>query len=60
MITGAWLPFDFWKLCLREDCARRGDLLAFDSLGDECLRLLWESGALPCVLDIIQGEETVN
>jgi hypothetical protein len=32
---------------------------AFDYLGDECLRLLWETGALPCVLDIVQAEKAV-
>jgi hypothetical protein len=32
-------------------------LLAFESLGDECLRLLWESGAFPCLLDIISRRE---
>lgn len=60
MMTLPPLPFDFWKLCLREDCVRHGKLLAFDHLGDESLRLLWESGALPSVLDIIQGSKAVN
>ena len=54
------LPFEFWRLCLREDCVRNDKLLAFDALGDACLTMLWQSGALPCLLDIIQAEQTVN
>src|SRR5215472_17761514 len=53
-MTAPLLPFDFWKLCLREDCVRWDKLLDFEVLGDECLRLLWESGALPCVLNVVQ------
>lgn len=60
MMTAPLLPFDFWRLCLREDCVRLGKLLTFDSLGDESLRILWESGSLPCVLDIIQEQKAVN
>jgi len=54
------LPFEFWRLCLREDCVRNDMLLAFMALDEECLRLIWESGALPCVLDMVQAEQTVN
>ena len=57
--TSLW-PFEFWKLCLREDCARQGYCLAFERFDDGCLRLLWETGALPCVLDIIPVEKIVN
>jgi len=45
MVTAPLLPFDFWKLCLREDCVGWDKLLDFEVLRDECLRLLWESGA---------------
>ena len=60
MKTVPVLPFDFWMLCLREDCARSGKLPMLEGLGDACLRLLWESGALPCALDIIQEKEVLN
>ena len=50
------LPFDIWKVFLHEDCVREEKLYAFDALGDECLRLLWESGTLPSVQGIIQGQ----
>ena len=50
------LPFDIWKVCLREDCVREEKLFAFDALGDECLRLLWESGTPPSVQGIIQAQ----
>ena len=55
------LSFEFWRLCLR-DYVRNDKLLAFDALGDECLRMLWQSWALPCpcVLDIIETEQAVE
>ena len=34
------LTFDVWKLRLQEDCEREDKLLAYSSLGDECLRVL--------------------
>jgi len=52
MNTLLW-PFEFWKLCLREDYRRLEMALAFERLDEECLRLLWASGVLPCLLDII-------
>ena len=60
MMTAQQLPFDFWKLCLREDCVLQGKLLVFESFGDEYLKLVWESGALPCVLDVFQVPKLVN
>jgi hypothetical protein len=60
MMTAPLLPSDFWKLCLREDCVRWDKLLDFESVSDECLSLLWEPGALPCVLDIVQEPKMVN
>lgn len=60
MMTAQQLPFDFWKLCLREDCVLQGKLLVFESFGDEYLKLVWESGALPCVLDVLQVPKMVN
>ena len=45
---------------MREDCVRQGMVAAFDYLGDECLRLLWETGALPCVVDIVLAEKALN
>jgi len=54
------LAFEFWKLCLREDCRRLEMSLAFECLDDECLRVLWATGSLPCVLDIISTEKRVN
>ena len=54
------LPFEFWRLCLREDYVRNDKLRSFNALDDQCLKLIWETGALPCVLDIVQEEQTVN
>ena len=55
------LPFEFWRLCLR-DYVRNDKLPAFDALGDDSLRMLWQSWALPCryVLDIIEAEQAVE
>jgi hypothetical protein len=51
------LPFASWKECLRQDCVRLDKLVPFNALGDECLRLLWESGTQPSVQGIIQGRD---
>jgi hypothetical protein len=41
--------FEVWKQRLREDCRQQDKLIAFENLGDECLRLLWEDGIEPSV-----------
>ena len=41
------LKFEVWKARLREDCQRDDKLLAFNNLGEDCLRILWESGTEP-------------
>lgn len=38
------LPFDVWIQRFRDECPRRDRLWGFDALGDECLRVLWQSG----------------
>lgn len=43
------LTFDGWKLRLPEDCERKDKLVAYSSLGEECLKLLWELGTEPSV-----------
>lgn len=47
--------FEVWKKSLWEDCVRQNRVLAFTTLGDECLRLLWEDGTEPSVQAIIEG-----
>jgi hypothetical protein len=47
--------FESWKRSLWEDCVRQDRELAFTTLGDECLRLLWEDGTEPLVQAIIEG-----
>jgi len=54
------LPFEVWRLRLRDDCLRQDRLLAFNILGDECLRLLWEDGNEPSVRAIIEGEQKIQ
>jgi len=49
------LTFDVWKARLREDCQRNDKLVAFDSLGEECLRILYESGTEPSLKGIADG-----
>jgi hypothetical protein len=60
MMTVPQLPFDLWKLCLREDCVLQDKLLAFESFGDEYLKLVWESGALPYMGDVIQKQKMAS
>lgn len=47
------LTFESWKSRLQEDCQRRDKLLAYSILGEDCLRILWESGTEPSVDGII-------
>lgn len=49
------LTFDGWKLRLREDCERKDELVAYSSLGEECLKLLWELGTEPSVQGVVDG-----
>jgi hypothetical protein len=43
------LSFDEWKSCLRDDCVKDGKLLAFDTLGDYVLKILWDAELEPTV-----------
>jgi hypothetical protein len=49
------LTFDLWKARLREDCQRNDKLVAFESLSEECLRILYESGTEPSLKGIADG-----
>lgn len=51
------LAFELWKLRLQQDCLREDKLLAYNGLGEDCLRLLWEGGVEPSVQGIIFGEK---
>ena len=43
------LTFDAWKLHFRKDCELQNKLIAFNALGDDVLRILWQSGLEPSV-----------
>jgi hypothetical protein len=49
------LTFEVWKLRLQDDCKRQDKLLAYSTLGEECLRVLWEIGTEPSVQSIVDG-----
>lgn len=55
------LTYEVWKLRLRKDCELEDKLLAFDSLGEYTLKMLWENGLGPTVraitgsIDVGQG-----
>ena len=51
------LEFATWKLLLRKDCETQGKLLAFNSIGDYALKLLWEQGLDPSVAGIVGGSK---
>lgn len=57
---GPSLPFDSWKQLLRRDCELRDKLVAFDALGDDVLRLLWEAGTEPSVNGIMKNGEGMS
>jgi hypothetical protein len=46
------LAFEIWKTQLEKDCERNHKLLAFSSMGDTVLKLLWDSGLEPTVQSI--------
>lgn len=54
-MNAAGFTFETWKVRLLEDCQRQDKLLAFASLGEECLKVLWEAGTAPSVEGIIDG-----
>ena len=49
------LPFEVWKLHLRDDCEREGKPDVFSILRNHCLRVLWEGGLEPSVQAIVAG-----
>jgi hypothetical protein len=50
------LAFDAWKARLREDCMRQDKLLAYESIGDYVLTILWNQGIEPTVDGIAMTE----
>jgi hypothetical protein len=50
------LIFDVWKALLRQDCVRQNKLLAYDSLGDYVLAMLWKQGVDPSVEGITKAD----
>ena len=57
-MTSAHLPFEDWKKRLRDDCALCEKLWAFETLGDQCLIMLWEVGTEPSADALIRGSKT--
>jgi hypothetical protein len=51
------LTFDVWKAQFSKDCERQGKLFAYNSLGEFCLKVLWESGLEPSVKAISKEDE---
>jgi len=47
------------EMRLREDYERKDKLLAYTSLGEECLRILWEQGTGPSVQGVVDGGRQV-
>lgn len=43
------MNFDTWKSRLRADCARKGEMPAFNNVGELVLKVLWESNLDPTV-----------
>lgn len=56
-MNAAWMSFAVWRQRLRDDCVRCDRLLAFQNLGDESLRVLWEAGTEPSVQSVIDGRK---
>jgi len=54
------LKFEVWKARLREDCQRDNKLLAHNNHGEDCLKILWESGTEPSVSGVVDGGRQVG
>jgi len=55
IMTTQTLTFELWKIRLHDDCERNDKLLGYNTLDEECLRILWESGTEPSVDGIVDG-----
>jgi hypothetical protein len=49
------LTYETWKFRFRQDCQLQDKMLAYNSFGEDCLKLLWETGTEPSVQGIIDG-----
>lgn len=49
------LTYEIWKVQLRKECENEGKMLAFDSLGEYTLKLLWQNGLDPNVWAIVES-----
>ena len=47
------LTYEAWKAQFRKDCESGDKLLAFDSLGEYTLQLLWSDGLAPTVRAVV-------
>jgi hypothetical protein len=54
-VSAMELTYEAWKLRLQQDCQLQDKMLAYNSFGDDCLKLLWETGTEPSVQGIIDG-----
>jgi len=55
------IPFDVWKLRLRQDCEHQGKLHAFNVITDNVLQLFWKRGLDPTVKAIVKdGSEAIK
>ncbi len=49
------IPFETWKSQFHQDCQFHNKLAAFNALGEDVLRIFWESGLEPRVKAIVDG-----
>jgi len=49
------LTLEVWKDTFRQDCEHNDKVQAFNSMGEECLRVLWNAGTAPSVQGVIDG-----
>lgn len=55
------IPFDVWKLRLRQDCEHHGKLHAFKLIADNILQLFWKRGLDPTINAIVNdGTEAIR
>jgi hypothetical protein len=54
------IPFDLWKLRLRQDFKRMGKVDTFDAIADNILQFFWKRDLDPTVKAIVNGAKAIN
>jgi hypothetical protein len=51
------ISFEVWKELFRKSCIGQGKLVAFEAMGADVFRALWQSGLDPSVNAVVEGSD---